>query len=376
MHFIFLILLIFLIISNNNNKLITASQRDDNENETPASSSKVESAAKAQREAKGLAPSKSAAARATPSGLVKFNQSLKLDAIKSIIHQSNDSSYGLSPLDGRSLAKQPASKSGEGKTSKASTTSTNKNHLVDMKNLKKASAKVVAKSAATILLKGEPSLESVAIRIVSAAASKSMGRSHPKEHAHHRDPAPSPSSGFLGLGSSLAPVGHLQSGGASQPASKQPSFLSTLSSTLLSTAITHIMNMTNANHNQLSEPSFSNPPTDVVAVSAPSSQSWQSKLGPLIQSLASSVAGLNLEDLQQTFPTPSLAFLSSGYDLATSSSNSQPALIQHAHSPASLSFHSYNGTARPNSPKQYSSSVSSMINLMRYVLCKWPPPSI
>lgn len=157
----------------------------------------------------------------------------------------------------------------------------------------------------------EPSLESIALRIVSAAASKTMGRSN--------YPAQS-SSSSSGTSSSLA----------SQSESAQGSFLSSLSSTLLSTAISHIINMTSLN-STISE----------------SPNSWPAKLYPLLQSLST---------LSGDFPNQPSSFLPA--DLFPASSVSTPVVLS-------------SNSSRPHTAKQNSPTVAGLVNLMRYVLCKY-----
>lgn len=168
----------------------------------------------------------------------------------------------------------------------------------------------------------EPSLESIAMRIVSAAASKTMGRSN------HAAQSSSSSSNLISHSSSSNDI-------------TQPSFLSSFSSTILSTAISHIMNMTS---------------TDSGSIDIPSS--WPAKIGPLLQTLAS-ISGL---DSVGSLPLSPPSFLQAT-DLSSASSSSIPTII------------GSNGT-RPHSAKQYSSTVTGLINLMRYVLCEYWNPHI
>lgn len=183
-----------------------------------------------------------------------------------------------------------------------------------------------AKTAALVLA---PSLESIAMRIVSSAASKSVGRSR---------------STPTKLGSSVA------SGGASE------SFLSSLSSTLISTALSQL-----------------NASLSSSGLVQPGGSSWSSKLSPLLNSLAS-LSGSGDESVgssasSQSFLSPSSSSSSSSSsnsgDLTASSSSIQPTSILHYNSPSSLA------SGRPQSPKQYSPTMLGIVNLARYVLCKY-----
>lgn len=253
---------------------------------------------------------------------------------------SNNSSYSLTLADGRSL------------------TTTKKNLI--------KTGRVVAKSAAVLL---EPSLESIAMKIVSAAASKTMGRTNPPMGGQKSSSSDTGVGGsFLGLGG-----GSLSSTNNNH---EQPSFLSTLSSTLLTTAISHIMNMTSASSTLLNSPtlgltsssssstssSSSSPLPSASSISslwhnsqsATETSNWPSKIRPLVQSLVQA-AGLNMDDAHG-LPSPSLSFLST--DLATAASSLSPI------------FSTSNGT-RPHSPKQYSSAMTNFINLARLFLCEY-----
>lgn len=180
----------------------------------------------------------------------------------------------------------------------------------------------VAKAAALVLA---PSLESIAMRIVSSAASKSVGRSR-------STPTKLSSSGT--------------SGGAGE------SFLASLSSSLISTALSQLVNL----NSSLASP----------GVSQSGSSSWPSKLSPLLNSLASlSSSG---DESSSSASSSSQSFLtssSSSGDLAASSSSVQPTSILHYNSPSSLA------SGKPQSPKQYSPTMLGIVNLARYVLGKF-----
>lgn len=191
-------------------------------------------------------------------------------------------------------------------------TSANQRSITSVSKHRKTGSGILSHSASVIF---EPSLESIAMRIVSAAASKTMGRSHHPAQASSSDSAIS---------------NYISSG-------NEPSFLSSLSSTIISTAISHIMNMTALN-----------------STSAETQTTWPTKLGPVIQSLLS-LPGFSSGD-GTIMPTSSSSFLPT--DLLTSSSSSIPGFV------------SSNGT-RPHSAKQYSPTMTGLINLMRYVLCKF-----
>lgn len=189
-----------------------------------------------------------------------------------------------------------------------------------------------AKSAAMVLV---PSLESIAMRIVSSAASKTIGRSQPTQLAA--------SSSSL----SKQPTSYGHSSTSGEAPSK--SFLASLSSSLLSAAVQQLMNSSAL----------------AGAGSLPSLQSaWPNKLSPILQSLAS-LTGLNPEDplsslastLSNLPSQASSSFLSSS-DLSAASSSIQPTL------------YNPNGN-KPHTSKQYSPTVLGIVNLARYVLCKY-----
>jgi len=217
---------------------------------------------------------------------------------------SKNSSYGLSLANERSLPELSKSSNSE-KTGGSETSK---------------SSRSTGKAAAAIVL--APSLESIAMRIVSAAASKSIGRSS----AHLS------SSGNSQIGHSSSSSTH---GGETLP----QSLLSSLSSTILSTAMSHIINFNS---------------TNPFAASTSSLSSWPNKLSPLLYSLAS-LSGLNSDD-SSNLPSSSPSFLSA--DLSTSSSSSQPTIYNSG------------SVGRPHTSKQYSPTMLGIVNLARYVLCK------
>lgn len=201
----------------------------------------------------------------------------------------------------------------------------------------------VAKTAALVLA---PSIESIAMRIVSSAASKSIGRPRSAQ-THHK------------LGSSAA-------------SGSTESFLSTLSSSLISAALTQLVNL-NA--------TLSSSGSSGLTPSSPSPSLWPGKLSPLLHSLAS-LSGLSqagdepsssssiLNSFLSSYSSPSSGY--TGADLSSSSSSVQPTSILQYNSP---SFAIGAGN-KPHSPKQYSPTMLGIVNLARYVLCKYNSSSI
>lgn len=217
----------------------------------------------------------------------------KIDPASEDSESNSNSSYSLTLANERSLAL---------KTSKAA----------EAKN--KLNNRSVAKAAAIALA---PSLESIALRIVSSAASKTIGRSSAHLSSSH-------SSGQIGQSSSTG------GGGDSPP----QSLLSSFGSTILNTAISQL--------------------NSSIAPTILSSSTWPGKLSPLLYSLAS-LSGFNPEE-SSNLPPASSSFLST--DLSTSSSSSQPTL------------YSTSSVGKPHTSKQYSPTVLGIVNLARYVLCK------
>lgn len=221
---------------------------------------------------------------------------------------SNNSSYSLTLKNERSLAHVKSS-----------------SRTAENDGGNKKSSRPITKSAAIVLA---PSLESIAMRIVSSAASKTIGRS-----SNH-----------------LSSSGNVPIGQPSSGESFPQSLLSSFSTSILSSAISQLMS---SNSSTLSVP------TSASSSSSTHSSTWPNKLSPLLYSLAS-LTGLNTDD-SSSLPSPSSSFLSS--DLSTSSSSSQPTL------------YTYSGN-KPHNPKQYSPTVLGIVNLARYVLsipqqCEW-----
>lgn len=271
---------------------------------------------------------------------------------------------------------------GQTKTKTPATTGANK--LLTSKN--KQLMYAAGKSAALVLA---PSIESIAMRLVSAAASKSAqtnGRS-----AWPSTSSSSPSSTLTG-----GRVQTLKQSGSDHhsPSSSSPltsatglfphssSFLSTLSSNLLSSAMSSLINFSNST--QLT-------PTP-TANHSPLATSWPNKLTPLLYSLAS-LSGLS--DLD-SHSSASLSSSTSGSHLLPSppSSSSSSSSSSSALAAASQSFLTDLATAasgvsstsatsssansnnlansiRPHTSKQHSPTMVGMINLARYVLCKY-----
>lgn len=226
---------------------------------------------------------------------------------------NSSSSYDLTLANQRSLPISKASKTD-----------------AELKGLGKVGSRSATRLAAIALA---PSMESIAMRIVSSAASKS-GRS----------------SAYLSSSNNGVRIGGPSTQSTSGSDSSPQSVLSALSSTILSTAMAQFLNSTSLN-----------PTSSSTSTASSSSSTWPNKLAPLLNSLAS-LSGLNLEDSPLSLlPTSSSSFLST--DLATSSSSSQPVLY------ASSSSSSVG--AKPHTPKQYSPTVLGVVNLARYVLCKY-----
>lgn len=184
--------------------------------------------------------------------------------------------------------------------------------------------KSISKSAAMVLA---PSLESIAMRIVSSAASKTVGRS---------------SFSTQSSSSSNPNRNRHTSYSHSTPSDTAPSFLSSLSSTLFSTAMSQLIG-------------YNTSSSSVNGMSQSPTNSWQNKLAPLFYSLAT-LSGFNPDPSETTaLASPSSSsFLST--DLATSSSSSQPTIY---------------APVKPHNPKQNSPTVTGLVNLARYVLCKY-----
>lgn len=221
---------------------------------------------------------------------------------------NNNSSYSLTLDNGRSSL-QPITSSGKLTSNGAKIKNSNDG------------PRASTKSAAIALA---PSLESIAMRIVSSAASKSIGRSS----AH--------------LSSSNS--GH-HSGSSAGGETFPQSLFSSLSSSILSTAMSQLINSSSFN------------PAPSTATTSTTTSGWPNKLSPLLYSLAS-LSGFNSDDSSNP-PSSSSSFLST--DLSTSSSSAQPTLYSGAGT----------HTGKPHTSKQYSPTVSGMVNLARYVLCEY-----
>lgn len=194
---------------------------------------------------------------------------------------------------------------------------------------------LATKSAQIVLA---PSLESIAMRVISSAAS-SASRNNQNHIGRSIGAAAQPSSSSS---SSPGKSHHLAGDQAPQ------SLLASLSSTILSTALT-----------QLASLNTSNLLSPISAPSTSSLSSWPNKLSPLLYSLAS-LTGLNTEDSSlASSSAPSSSFLTT--DLSTSSSYNQPTLYTGSASSTAI---------KPHSSKQYSPTVLGIVNLARYVLCK------
>lgn len=181
------------------------------------------------------------------------------------------------------------------------------------------------RTAAIIL---EPSLESIAMRILSSAATKSRSNAPSTSSSLH-------SSGLIG----------------SPSQSSDQSLLSSLSSTLLSTAINHLLSV-NSSSGSSSLASTSSSPSSAAAASSPS---WPNKLVPILQHSITSLSGLTMDELPNLPSTSSFLH----YDLSPSESAS----IQSSH----------NGTAsgKPHTSKQNSPAITGLIHLARYMLGKY-----
>lgn len=226
-----------------------------------------------------------------------------------------------------------------------------------------------------------PALDAIAIRLVSAAASTQVARS-----------LSSPSSLSASINQITAhPSSSQASGGGG-------SLLAQLSHALLSSAVTQLVNLT-------SPPSASH--TSSLSHSSAHGQQWPPKLTPIIHSLATSVSGLldsaqhqhqqhatsgaNIDELDNSHHThhsgnqqqasAGSSLLASAADLlsAASSQVSQAAaplrpLIASPSSSSSSSSSPPSSTAlRPHNPKHHHNSpaMSGIMNLARYVLCKY-----
>lgn len=254
---------------------------------------------------------------------------------------NNNSSYGLTLANKRSLIVKNSKQSGRLESSSDDYKSNKKNN--NRSSMQPTSAASMAGKAAALAL--APSLESIAMRIVSSAASKSIGRSS----AH--------------LSSSPANSNNNPSAHSSSSETFPQSILSSLSSTILSTAMSQLINYNSSSP-------FSSSSSSSTSTSAPSSLSspistfltstWPNKISPLLYSLASQ-SGFNLEDSSSILPSASSSFLSS--DLSTSSSSNQPTLY--------TSTSTSSASSKPHTSKQYSPTVMNLVNLARYVLCKY-----